>query len=144
LPLLIRRAGASDTLVYLNNTKSNELFEIGLTDSVNFIQLDPENWILKNVQVTFDGGLNGEKEQKMNDNLFVVYPNPANASLQFLYGNDHNLALTIYNLQGEKCLETILTQNREVNVLHLPNGIYFYYLTTSEHAQSGKFVINRN
>jgi hypothetical protein len=144
LPLLIRRAGASDTLVYLNNTKSNELFEIGLTDSVNFIQLDPENWILKNVQVTFDGGLNGEKEQKMNDNLFVVYPNPANASLQFLYGNGHNIALTIYNLQGEKCLETILTQNREVNVLHLPNGIYFYYLTTSEHAQSGKFVINRN
>jgi aminopeptidase N len=144
LPLLIRRAGASDTLVYLNNTKSNELFEIGLTDSVNFIQLDPENWILKNVQVTFDGGLNGEREQKMNDNLFVVYPNPANASLQFLYGNDHNIALTIYNLQGEKCLETILTQNREVNVLQLPNGIYFYHLTTSEHAQSGKFVINRN
>ena len=144
LPLLIRRAGASDTLVYLNNTKSNELFEIGLTDSVNFIQLDPENWILKNVQVTFDGGLNGEREQKMNDNLFVVFPNPANASLHFLYGNDHNIALTIYNLQGEKCLETILTQNREVNVLHLPNGIYFYHLTTSEHAQSGKFVINRN
>jgi aminopeptidase N len=144
LPLLIRRAGASDTLVYLNNTKSNELFEIGLTDSVNFIQLDPENWILKNVQVTFDGGLNGEKEQKMNDNLFIVYPNPANASLQFLYGNDHNIALTIYNLQGEKCLETILTQNREVNVLQLPNGIYFYYLTTSGIAQSGKFVINRN
>lgn len=143
VPVLLRRV-SGDTLIYLNNNLRSQNFVLNLNDSVRAIVLDPENWILKNTQVIYNGGLNGVNKPKMKDGLWVIHPNPANSSLQFLQGNGGNTELIIYNLQGVKCLETIFTQNREVNVSHLPEGIYFYYLSNAEHTQSGKFIINRN
>jgi aminopeptidase N len=140
LPLLIRRAGASDTLVYLNNTKSNELFEIGLTDSVNFIQLDPENWILKNVQVTFDGGLNALSGLNPEED-FLVYPNPAKDVIHFSASQSRGMRMEVYNMLGVLCLEETIGSEQFVDVRSLEKGIYFYKIIGSASHYSGKIII---
>jgi len=140
LPLLIRRAGASDTLVYLNNTKSAELFEIGLTDSVNFIQLDPENWILKNVQVAFDGGLNALIGLNPEED-FLVYPNPANDVIHFSASQSRGMRLEVYNMLGVLCLEETIGYEQFVDIRSLEKGIYFYKIIGSAKYFSGKIFI---
>jgi aminopeptidase N len=140
LPLLIRRAGASDTLVYLNNTKSAELFEIGLTDSVNFIQLDPENWILKNVQVTFDGGLNALSGLNPEED-FLVYPNPAKDVIHFSASQSRGMRMEVYNMLGVLCLEETIGSEQFVDVRSLEKGIYFYKIIGSASHYSGKIII---
>jgi aminopeptidase N len=140
LPLLIRRAGASDTLVYLNNTKSAELFEIGLTDSVNFIQLDPENWILKNVQVTFDGGLNALSGLNPEED-FLVYPNPAKDVIHFSASKSRGMRMEVYNMLGVLCLEETIGSEQFVDVRSLEKGIYFYKIIGSASHYSGKIII---
>ena len=140
LPLLIRRAGASDTLVYLNNTKSDELFEIGLTDSVNFIQLDPENWILKNVQVTFDGGLNALSGLNPEED-FLVYPNPAKDVIHFSASQSRGMRMEVYNMLGVLCLEETIGSEQFVDVRSLEKGIYFYKIIGSASHYSGKIII---
>jgi aminopeptidase N len=142
LPLLIRRAGASDTLVYLNNTKSAELFEIGLTDSVNFIQLDPENWILKNVQVAFDGGLNALSGLNPKED-FLVYPNPANDVIYFSASQSRGMRLEVYNMLGVLCLEETIGDEQFVDVRSLEKGIYFYKIFGSASHYSGKIIMER-
>ena len=140
LPMLIRRAGASDTLVYLNNTKSNELFEIGLIDSVNFIQLDPENWILKNVQVTFDGGLNALSGLNPEED-FLVYPNPAKDVIHFSASQSRGMRMEVYNMLGVLCLEETIGSEQFVDVRSLEKGIYFYKIIGSASHYSGKIII---
>jgi aminopeptidase N len=140
LPMLIRRAGASDTLVYLNNTKSAELFEIGLIDSVNFIQLDPENWILKNVQVTFDGGLNALNGLNPEED-FLVYPNPAKDVIHFSASQSRGMRMEVYNMLGVLCLEETIGSEQFVDVRSLEKGIYFYKIIGSASHYSGKIII---
>lgn len=143
LPVLIRRVGAADTLVYVNNTKGSDYFELSISDSVTSIQIDPEAWILKNVQVQFDAGLTAGVASLEGNDLFMLYPNPTSTSLKILSNSAEPIFLSIFSIKGEKYIERLLNSHEDLDVSVLPEGLYVYTVKHFNKVSYGKLLIGR-
>jgi hypothetical protein len=89
---------------------------------------------------------NGILESKNNTNNFSVYPNPANEKVRIALTNNVSSAdysYTVVNQLGQTLLENKLSfdngTSEEINVLHLPKGVYFMIITSDEGTQTTKF-----
>ncbi|MES2835964.1 MAG: T9SS type A sorting domain-containing protein [Bacteroidota bacterium] len=79
---------------------------------------------------------------------FVVYPNPTNGKLKILgietsyIKKDENFE--IYNLLGEKIYSTKINSDEyEIDVSNLQNGIYTYVIKTTNGFLNEKFILNK-
>lgn len=61
--------------------------------------------------------------KKTTESAIEVYPNPANNFIQ-VSGIQGTHAIAIYDLIGNKVMETILSSSDKVNVSSLPKGVY--------------------
>jgi hypothetical protein len=84
------------------------------------------------------------KEQKLNVSSFILYPNPARNTVNFVAENQQDFEVQLYDLQGRKVLskKAFNTSALEVNVEALASGVYYYQLLNQqgEAMQQGKVV----
>ena len=74
-------------------------------------------------------------------NVVNLYPNPFNASINFSYNYVKPLNMTIYNINGKKVYETILSQYGNLytwNAIGYESGIYFVNIYNEEVSFSKK------
>jgi len=73
----------------------------------------------------------------------IIYPNPGTDHCFIDLGGQYLFAsLTIYDLNGNICINQVLSRHKnKVITSHLPAGIYFYTITTSDRViGSGKWI----
>lgn len=87
-------------------------------------------------------GVVGIEEQAKDDNLFSVYPNPANDKL--IVGTDNiqeNASLEIYDLKGQLMQKAIITNDvTELDLTELSNGMYVVKLLSNNTVRVKKFI----
>jgi len=82
------------------------------------------------------------------DKLFRVYPNPASNSIIVetnFRKEDTNVSFSIYDILGKQIFEHRIidqTTKLQINIINLPNGIYFYeFNINNEPKEQGKIII---
>ena len=69
----------------------------------------------------------------------MIYPNPASNQITIKGEFDTNENVTIFNLLGQKVLESAINSNEEtINISKLATGVYTIYFNTSK--ESYKFI----
>jgi hypothetical protein len=85
-------------------------------------------------------------EDTISDSMFSVYPNPTKDKVFIIMQNKKNAIVGLYNIQGQLLLSqenmTQLADNQyEVNVAHLPKGVYFLKINVAEKVGVKKIVV---
>ena len=105
-------------------------------------QLGDGTSIDKNIptQINCPTSVIGLKEISYNSNLFSVYPNPANNTLQIKNTENKTLAsIIILDVLGRKVLEQ--KENvTQINIQFLEKGMYQLILFSGENSYSSKFI----
>lgn len=82
-------------------------------------------------------------EKQKNKSKISVYPNPAQKMVSFKVESDNlnNFSVKIYNICGIVC-KTIFSAHgaAELDISHLPDGIYFYTINTNNEVINGKLI----
>lgn len=110
------------------------------------VTISKQNVTQKNVPISAAvlGVANVDAEQS----YFNAYPNPASSMLQMDYylAQAASVSLRIDNIQGQAVMQVIQNESKSsgqyhqnVNIDHLPAGIYFYELN-ADRVYKGKFV----
>jgi len=125
------------------------LFEIPDSEPILNVELDPDNWILKSVEVM---ELGQEPPLPGTFTLDAPYPNPFNGrvNIPFTIGYDSDLTFSIQNIMGQTVWNKkafyptgnhILNwQGRRTNGTELPSGLYFFTLQSSEKSLRQKIL----
>lgn len=88
----------------------------------------------------------------INDNDFIVFPNPANHDLNFMINTTKTTEadITLVNTLGQTVLhvvkENIGTAGNnliKVDITQLPIGTYFYRVKTNEKLNTGKIIVSK-
>lgn len=87
-------------------------------------------------------------EQELEILEFEIYPNPAAEKFQVTgYGFQvEDATIELYDLNGRKLLEKPFparTENTEIDVSHLKNGVYFCRLVTKKYIATKKLIIQK-
>jgi hypothetical protein len=70
-----------------------------------------------------------------DENIHSIYPNPASDELNILLNSKEGNQMTIYSLEGKRCMSSNLTDMNTINISHLQNGIYWVEI---QHNRSAK------
>jgi hypothetical protein len=97
-------------------------------------------WMVPLVQVNYTAGANsgvlvasqpvGVVENSAPQ--FAVFPNPTIDYLTVQWENANNVPYAIFNIEGKRVLEGSLSNNSQIEVSALANGLYFLKTATSE------------
>lgn len=135
-----------DTLITVFNNSANQTFELTVRGQPTEIQIDPDNWILKQVEVT-------EVITALNDPVSItqltVLPNPARDQLtaQVDVAKPFTGRLTLTNPAGQEVISlsdrSFATGRHTLAwpVEHLPVGRYQLTLTTGKNRVSKAVLI---
>ncbi len=144
-----------DTIITVFNNLQTQTFDFTVTGQPTQIELDPENWILKDVNNITD--INDEQNLPEYFSLGQNYPNPFNPSTTINYtipdlikhnGGDGSLVqLVVYNSLGKQ-ISTLVNEKQNAgnysinfNSENLPTGIYYYRLTSGNYTETKKMVL---
>ena len=104
MPIELRVLLPSDTLIFkVDNQSQTEHYNLGFVDGLpHAIWLDPDNWILKEVEYTSMGGILPNKPQIT---IYPAYPNPFNPQTLIRYFVPEQLgyvqlSISIYDIRG--------------------------------------------
>ncbi len=141
-----------DTLITLFNNEQNQNFRITLNSEPTELQLDPNNWILKDVQQIVVSV--NEESLPLNFSLDQNYPNPfnPNTAIKYQIPKRSNVLLKIYNLLGKEVKSLIETEQSsgtysvEWSGLNnsgekLSSGIYFYRIEAGNFVDVKKMIL---
>jgi minor extracellular serine protease Vpr len=85
-------------------------------------------------------GIEDEMEEPTNG---IVYPNPSSGSISFTLPENHAFTnIEIYDMGG-RLITNVSPSQQQVDVSSWNSGLYFYRITVSEQALSGKFVVSK-
>ncbi len=77
-----------------------------------------------------------------NDNSSVqVYTNPASTYITVTNNNHEHTTISVFNLTGEKVFSVQYTDNVQIPVYQLPQGLYFLTLQTNTAYSVSKFIV---
>ncbi len=141
MPIDLHITGPSlDTIIVVDNYGPSQSYQFGGFGTViSQITLDPDNWILKDVDYV---SIADENNLPQQISLLPVYPNPFNSSTTIRFNVDarHASQLRIYDIKGS-LVETLIDEflpsgKHEItwNSNDQSSGVYFVQL------QSGKIV----
>ncbi len=92
-------------------------------------------------------------EEAINDQKFVIFPNPFTDIINFKYivqQTDSPVLLKIFNFMGEEVQTLVQEQQSKKGTYHvqfngsyLPEGIYFYRLKTGDIIKTGKIILEK-
>lgn len=76
-----------------------------------------------------------------DDNSIVIYPNPATDQLFISISDYQNTTMEIFNIQGQLChTQTLQSDNTEINIAHLQNGLYLLKIKSQAKVEVRKFI----
>lgn len=134
---------------YLAQNSAYEFFGLGDAETIDSIevtwlsgQVDFYENIDANVSITIvEGQVLNIEEQIISE--FGMYPNPASDIIQFSGSLEAGSEVLIYDITGKQILQThINSNNRGVDVSHLPSGFYITKLITNSRIVSIKLIID--
>ncbi len=151
IQIKVTRVGFADTLITVFNNQQNQEFNILIPGQINSMAFDPNNYILKNVNVTVD--VDDGIEMPIQFVLEQNYPNPFNPSTKIRYvipNEVRNLTtLKIYDVLGNE-VATLVNDYREAGSYEiefdasaLTSGVYFYKLTSGKFSDVKKMILIR-
>ena len=142
MPLDIKFVGEGwDTTITVFNNVQRQILSFAVTHSIKAVQLDPEEWVLKNVFEDLQSSLILQQN----------YPNPFDQTTRIDYHIPKKIKvkLEVFNLLGQK-VETLVDDIKTMgdyrvfwNAGDLPSGAYFYRLQTSERQVIKKMILVR-
>ncbi len=164
MPIDIKISSTSgDTTVTVFNNQHSQLFEITVSGEPTNIILDPENWILKEVESTTTSLVNTSLPNQFK--LYQNYPNPFNPITTIEYTipvsiiaretNQSNVAssfsssvvLKVYDILGNE-ISTLVNEVKapgnyqiQFDATNLPNGVYYYQLNTDNFTETKKMIL---
>ncbi|MCW8850560.1 MAG: M1 family aminopeptidase [Melioribacteraceae bacterium] len=148
-----------DTIITVFNNLQTQTFDFSVNGQPTQIELDPGNWILKDVNNITD--INAEQTLPEYFSLGQNYPNPFNPSTTINYtvpsvvnenlgrpvGGFHSLQLIIYDVLGKE-VKSLVNENQKpgnyqisFDASELTTGIYYYRLTSGNFTQTKKMVL---
>ncbi|MFB9056761.1 T9SS type A sorting domain-containing protein [Mariniflexile ostreae] len=124
-------------------TAQNASFNFGNVNNIFMVKstpgeggfVVPETYVFYIDDVYFSSGV--LSTSKFEVGKISVYPNPANAEISIKSNNKLD-SVVIYNLTGQKVLESNTTEN--VNISTLKAGMYFINATSNGVSTSSKFI----
>ncbi len=148
MPVDFRLVGTSlDTIVVLWNNSADQYFILHTSTIPTTVQLDPNNWILKEV---FLSGIDDEQAEVLTTfKLDQNYPNPFNNSTIIRYSipSEDFVTIKLFNIIGEEVKifvnEAKHRGNYQIsfNANELPSGIYFYRIQAGDFVQTKKMIL---
>jgi len=134
----------TDTIVKILNDSMYQVFSFTFNKTVTNIELDPNNWILKNVQYDPNIIVGINKPGKPE---FEVYPNPNNGSFKLVVPNNNDkIKVSIIDLKGISHFNIELNQESnntdEIQITDLKTGVYFIKLITSNSSSTKKIIVS--
>ncbi len=125
----------NDTIIRLNQTQNNENYKIHFTDKISSIEIDPNNWLIK--EVNSISNIN-KQDLKLEINL---YPNPAKDIITVENKNFKITDFVVFDIYGRKIKHQELYNTKAViDIKSLPKGIYFLKLQTQQGNITKKFI----
>ncbi len=74
---------------------------------------------------------------------FMVYPNPSNGLIHIDKSDASKVSITIFNIVGKTVYsESFYTENKEMDLNHLPAGIYYLNIKTAEISKTIQIELN--
>lgn len=127
MPVPVKFIGDTrDTTIVFDHTFSGQSFTADVGFSVNYVQFDPELWIL-----SAHNSIVGIADYRLQNDQVMVYPNPVvnTLNLQFRLKEKGNVSIELYDLTGRKVsayTETLNPGNTltPVDVGTLSRGVY--------------------
>jgi aminopeptidase N len=150
MPIDFRFVGATmDTTIVVLNNQRNQVLSFSVLGLPDTVELDPNNWILKDVRNISSG-----VDMTPVPSTYILeqnYPNPFNPATTIRFSIPHAaiVHITVYNVLGEEIAALIneqMTEGKhavEWNAAHRPSGVYFYRLQTGGFDMSGKMLLIR-
>ncbi|MDI1256033.1 MAG: S8 family serine peptidase [Flavobacterium sp.] len=85
---------------------------------------------------------NGLSVKDNDKNEFLIYPNPVESQLSFIFPSAIlNAEITFYNVLGQEIMiKSVSVQNPSISVSGLNAGIYWYKINALNFSQSGKLL----
>jgi len=80
------------------------------------------------------------KVDKPNKNEFSLYPNPTSDFLYFYTNNTEEKHFKVFDVFSKTIIEKSIKNNSQIEIQHLPNGMYFYQISTNNQIKTGKIV----
>jgi hypothetical protein len=103
--------------------------------------VESEVWI---DDLAFTYGSVGFENVATNNSSFVMYPNPSNGAVQFLFNDISNSTLQLMDVTGRVVYTEIVTANSKMKVADLPNGVYTVRLLNGNTvSKTEKLIINK-
>lgn len=114
-----------DTVIVVSPSFSGQQFSLSINQTVNSIQLDPDNWVLNQNGIT-----TALSKEKIRGQI-KLYPNPAKDWLT-LEVPDHIQVnqVRIFNVSGSLVQENIRLKN--IDISKLKKGVYFIELQSNK------------
>ena len=140
--------GIIDTTLWVDDPE--ESFHLTLNEPVIDIQLDPDHWILRDLETI----PTGENEIPSSNILSRNFPNPFNPSttIRFTLKEPADITLKIFDLSGAQ-IYTLASGSFPAGTFHrrwrgtndsgnnVSSGVYFYRLTAGEFTETRKMVL---
>ena len=159
MPVQIKISNSfKDTVITVFNTgQEHQSFSVDIIGQPSKLDIDPNNWILKEVRSVTLTGVDGETINPIRFSLEQNYPNPFNPTTTIKYSipsdEAKNIAsqqivqLIVYDILGSE-VATLVNEpkapgNYEVtfNAKNLPSGVYIYRLKTENYVLSKKMTL---
>ncbi|HLG33568.1 MAG TPA: T9SS type A sorting domain-containing protein [Bacteroidia bacterium] len=85
----------------------------------------------------------GTQENLLSENIFSVYPNPANHSVSVVCSlpQDETSSFVLFNVMGEKIISENITDKIVIDISACAGGIYFYRIVSKQNMETGKLVV---
>lgn len=94
--------------------------------------------------VNLTNGLLGSNDNTQQINIksnFTVYPNPASDFFKVKSENNHNLSITIFDINGKKIRSFNAKAEEQINIKDLSKGIYIIHLDNGLNKENKKLII---
>ena len=118
-----------------------DLFSHKLLNEISY-QWDNNLWINNtNIQYYYSN-FNNLGISDVNTNNFNLYPNPAHDFIYIDLVNscNENVSFKLYDLLGNKILETQLNKNNKIDIAALNTGIYIFQIINNKNIFDGKLL----
>lgn len=146
MPIDLKLSGSAwDTTVVLLNSQRDQLFSFNVTHEPLRVTLDPENWVLHDIET-----LPVPTQYRLDQN----FPNPFNAATRIKFmippiGTRQTVTLRIYDLLGKE-IATLVNEKldpgyyeRSFDPIGIASGVYFYRLQAGGYLETKKLVVLR-
>ncbi len=97
-------------------------------------------WVNENKAIFYYSDQNVTNTDDIETKNISLYPNPVLDFLIISFSSTNTATIELFDLQGRSLLSKEISNNEQLNLKHLNNGMYFYNLYIDGNKHSGKLI----